>query len=108
VRTPVKSLLEGYGYTVLTASDGEQAIDIFGRYAEQIDLAVLDLVMPKTSGRDVWVAIEKTRPDLKVLFISGHAATSVHEDFAPPSSLPFLSKPFSVIDLANKIREILD
>ena len=107
VRMPVKSLLEAYGYTVLAAGDGEEAIKLFERHVGEIDLAVLDLVMPKAGGMHVWQVIRETKPDTKVLFISGHTA-AVHEDFMPPSDLPLLSKPFSVLNLANKIREILD
>jgi len=108
VRAPVKSLLESYGYIVLAASDGEEAIKLFERHADEIDLAVLDLVMPKASGKYVWYAIREIRPDMKILFMSGHAATSVHEDFMPPPDVPFLSKPFSVMTLVGKIREMLD
>lgn len=108
VRMPVKALLEGYGYTALAAADGEQAIELFRDHSDEIDLAVLDLVMPKAGGKNVWQAIEETEPNVRVLFISGHSAAAVHKDFMPPSHLPFLSKPFSVLSLADKIREILD
>ena len=108
VRMPVKSLLEAYGYTVLDVGDGEEAIKVFERNVGKIDLAVLDVVMPKAGGKQVWEAIREIRPDMKVLFMSGHATAEVHEDFMPPSNLTFLTKPFSVLSLANKIREILD
>jgi two-component system cell cycle sensor histidine kinase/response regulator CckA len=107
VRMPVTSLLEAYGYTVLAAGDGEEAIKLFERHVGEIDLAVLDLVMPRAGGKHVWQAIREAKPDAKVLFISGHTAAA-HEDFMPPSDLPVLPKPFSVLNLADKIREILD
>ena len=108
VRMPIKSLLEGYGYTVLAAGDGEEAIELFRDHADEIDLAVLDLIMPKAGGKHAWQIIKETKPDVKVLFISGNTPTAVHEDFMPPSDLPLLTKPFSVLNLATKIREILD
>lgn len=107
VRLPAKSLLEGYGYRVLCAGDGEEAIDLFNQHRDSIDLAIVDLVMPKSSGRQVWEAIQGIRSDVKFLFISGHTATSAHEDFAPPPELPMLSKPFSLFHLAKKVRELL-
>ena len=108
VRTPVKTLLEAYGYNVLAAKDGDQAIELFRKHSDETDLAVLDLVMPKAGGKHVWQSIRQIRPDMRVLFVSGHTATSVHEDFMPPPDLPFLSKPFSVLTLVGKIREMLD
>jgi PAS domain S-box-containing protein len=108
VRTPLKAVLEDYGYTVLCASDGKEAAGLFKRHADKVDLAILDLVMPKAGGKYVWQAIREVRPDVKVLFISGHSAAAVHEDFKPPKELTYLSKPFSMLDLAAKIRELLD
>ena len=107
VRTPVKSVLERYGYTVLSASDGEEAVELFKQHADNIDLAVLDLVMPKAGGKCVWQTMSEKRPDLKVLFISGYTRAAIHKDFKPPSDMPFLSKPFSVTEMAGRIRELL-
>ncbi len=104
---PVKSVLERYGYTVLSASDGEEAVELFKQHADNIDLAVLDLVMPKVGGKCVWQTMSEKRPDLKVLFISGYTEAAVHKDFTPPSNMPLLSKPFSVTEMAGRIRELL-
>ncbi|HUV05055.1 MAG TPA: PAS domain S-box protein [Armatimonadota bacterium] len=107
VREPVKSVLEGYGYTVLCASNGEEAIELFNGHADEVDLVILDLVMPKAGGKHIWRAMSERRADLKALFISGHSTVVVHQDFSPPPNMPFLSKPFSATELAARIRELL-
>ena len=105
VRMPIKSMLEGYGYTVLCASNGEEAMELFNRHGGDVALVILDLVMPKAGGKCIWRAMSEARPGLKAIFISGHA--TVHQDFTPPSHMPFLSKPFSAMELAAKIRDVL-
>lgn len=107
VRTPIKLALEGYGYKVLCASDGDEAIDLFNTYTGNIDFAILDIIMPKSGGKYVWNVLHAHNPDLKALFISGYTADSVHEDFAPPEDLPILVKPFSLVELMHKVRELL-
>ena len=107
VRTPAKLVLEAHGYTVLCAKDGEEAIDLFRQHAD-IDIAILDLVMPKAGGKQVWTTLAETRPDIPVLFISGYSEASVHQNFSAPPDMPLLTKPFSLLQLAATVREILD
>ena len=108
VRLPAKSVLEEYGYKVLCASDGDEAFELFKQHADEIDLVIMDLIMPKSGGKHVWQRMKKIRSDLKVIFISGYKATTARKDSASLPDAPFLSKPFSLIELARKVRTLLD
>lgn len=108
VRDLFKVLLEGLGYQVLTACDGEEAIEVLSTYQDQIDLAVLDAVMPKLSGPQVYEHILSSSPDLPCLFLSGYSEEIVQRYFDQRLNVPMLHKPVALRDLGKKIREILD
>jgi len=107
IRTLAERILTGFGYTVLVARNGEEAIKIFRQHKE-IDLAVLDVVMPRKSGREAFEEMHKQNPLLKVIFMSGYSANAIHDSFVLIPGMPFLSKPFGPTLLARKIREVLD
>jgi hypothetical protein len=96
------------GYIVLTARDGEEAVDLFRKNMEGIDLALLDLVMPRKGGKEVYVEMRKARADIKVIFMSGYSGEAVHGSSVLIAGIPFLSKPFGPGVLARKVREVLD
>ncbi len=108
VRDLFKVLLEGLGYQVLTACDGEEAIEVLSTYQDQIDLAVLDAVMPKLSGPQVYEHILSSFPELPCLFLSGYSQEIVQRYFDQGLNVPMLHKPVALRDLGKKIREILD
>ncbi len=108
VRTPLKVALEVYGYKVLAASDGEEALDLFAKNREDVDLLILDSIMPKAGGEIVWQNVQKVRPDVKAIFISGHAGMDDRKNRAKHRNVAFMIKPFSIQHLAGKIRELLD
>jgi len=108
VREFVREVLTKLGYTVLTANDGAEALDLFTADPERIDLVILDAVMPRLTGQETYEAMAAVRPDLPVLFVTGYAA---HMVYMPPSqlaALPILQKPFTMADLARKVREALE
>ena len=109
---PVRKLMEqtllNLGYNVLVARDGEEAIDLFRTNRDGIDLAILDVVMPRKGGKAAYEEMHKVKADLKAIFISGYTANAVHESFVLIPGMPFLSKPFGVGVLARKVREVLD
>ncbi|MBI2425074.1 MAG: response regulator [Candidatus Hydrogenedentes bacterium] len=108
VRNVTRMFLERAGYTVITAEDGEQAIESFEAGQARFDLVVLDSVMPKTSGRAVYDYIRQRRPELPVLFVSGYNAAEIHTDFVLNSGLEFIQKPFTKDVLLQRIRSLLD
>jgi len=101
-------LLEGKGYTVLAASDGEEAVRIFNDHSGEIALALLDLSMPKLNGRGVYDEIHRLNPNLPFIFDSGYPASVVDEEFFDSTHSILLQKPFTPNTLLHAIREALD
>jgi two-component system, cell cycle sensor histidine kinase and response regulator CckA len=107
VREIISTILRNYGYTVVEAVDGSDAVEIFSGHRE-IDLIILDSVMPGKNGREVYEEIKKMKPDIKVLFISGHARDTVLDKGIMDKDFNFISKPVSPGELLQTLREILD
>ena len=107
VRHSAREFLVLAGYTVLEAVDGEDAIRIAGSYHGPIHLMVSDVIMPKMGGAHLAAQLAITRPEMKVLFVSGYAERTVLRHGAIDVTTRFLQKPFSLKMLARKIREVL-
>jgi len=93
---------------VLTACDGEEALRVFEEHADEIDLALLDVMMPNLGGRAVYERILKTRPNLRFLFASGYSMNAIHTNFVLDEDLALIQKPCQRDDLLRKVREVLD
>jgi PAS domain S-box-containing protein len=101
-------LLVGQGYTVLAAPSAVEAIRVAGERAAEIRLLMTDVVMPEMNGRDLATKLLALYPHLKRLFMSGQTADVIADHGVLDERVPFLQKPFSVHDLAAKVREVLD
>jgi signal transduction histidine kinase len=108
VRNLTKNLLEGYGYKIIEAVDGEDALTIFNANKDKIQLLITDVVMPKRNGKDVYNEIRKIRPDMKALFVSGYNEEVIHKKGILEEGLNFISKPFAPTEFLRKVREVLD
>ncbi|MEA2085363.1 MAG: ATP-binding protein [Thermodesulfobacteriota bacterium] len=108
VRNLSQIILEKAGYTVLTAVDGEEALSVFKNHADEIDLALLDVIMPKLGGRAVFNHIREQRPDIRILFCSGYSMNAVHTDFILDKGLQLIQKPYQRNDLLRRVRDALD
>jgi len=108
VRKLVRGILEDHGYRVLEAESGAQALDMVARHDGRIDLLLTDVVMPHMSGREVAEAMATSRPETKVLYLSGYTDHVVVDRGVLSAGARFLQKPFSPEALARKIREVLD
>ena len=100
-------MLDGLGYNILTANGGQEAIDLFGKEKDNIDLVILDLVMPDVDGEAVFHEIRKISPKIKVLFASGHYMVEQTRALLKSGLSDFLHKPFNLRQLSTKIRTIL-
>ena len=107
IRSFTEQALKESGYNVLVARNGEEAIEIFLRNKE-IDLAVLDVVMPRKGGKEAFEEMHTRNPRLKVIFMSGYSADAIHDSFVLNAGTPFIQKPFGPTILARKVREVLD
>ncbi|MEK6673012.1 MAG: PAS domain S-box protein [Nitrospirota bacterium] len=110
VRSVVKEVLERYGYKVIEAVDGDDAIAKFfeHEHMEDVRLLLLDVVMPKKNGKEVYEEIKKFVPCIKVLFTSGYTANVIHKKGVLDEGLIFISKPVAPNELLRKVREVLD
>jgi PAS domain S-box-containing protein len=108
VRRLAARVLRSRGYTLLEARDGEEAERIAREHPEAIDIVVTDLVMPRMSGRQLAGVLERVRPRLRFLFMSGYTDEAVMRQGVHESAVDFLQKPFSPEELARKVREVLD
>ncbi|MDO9080208.1 MAG: response regulator, partial [Desulfuromonadales bacterium] len=106
-RTMMQDILEEFGYTVLSACDGQEAIELYHQHRENIDLLLLDVMMPKLKGREVYDAVRRIDPTIKALFCSGYDAEKIQGQGGLAQDMNFLSKPFTPKDLLMKIREVL-
>ena len=104
----VVHVLRRAGYTVLIARDGEEALRVFEEHADAIDLALLDVVMPRLSGRDVMERIRARSARVRFVFSSGYRAGGLHTDFLALEGLPLIAKPHSHGELLRAVREALD
>jgi PAS domain S-box-containing protein len=102
-----KIMLGELGYTVLAAGSPDEAIKLAEQYTGDIPLLVTDVVMPEMSGRDLQKRLTALRPDMKFLFMSGYTANVIAHRGTLDEGIDFLQKPFSMNDLAAKVREAL-
>ena len=108
VRGFLRNLLRLYGYDVLEASGGSEAMAICREHAGKIHLVVTDVVMPGMSGRELAERVAEEHPAMKVLLISGYTDDPSIQSGGAQAGLAFLQKPFSPIALTQRIREVLD
>jgi two-component system, cell cycle sensor histidine kinase and response regulator CckA len=106
VRRLVVSELTRRGFTVLEAEDGASALELFQREKNRVDVLVTDVVMPRMNGADLAKAVGKLRPDLKILFISGHPERA-GVGLDPTGVTNLLMKPFTADTLASRIKELI-
>lgn len=100
--------LQELGYSVLLAENGLDAVDIFKNNPGQIDLTILDMVMPKMGGHQAFEEIRKLSPDAKVLLYSGYVSEEEVRDLLAQGAAGFLPKPHRLETMIREIRRILD
>ena len=102
-----KALLEKLGYQVLAAGGGRQGLEIYGQNAANIDLVILDMIMPEMTGAETYELLKEMDPRVKVLFSSGYTMDGVANDILKQSSPSFIQKPFDLKKISHKVREAL-
>ncbi len=103
----LKGLLENSGYNVITATNGEDAVKQFISYQDKITLLLLDVIMPKKNGREVYSEIIAIRPDIKALFISGYTSDVIDWKGALQEGINLIPKPVRPDELLTKLGELL-
>jgi PAS domain S-box-containing protein len=108
VRNLTTAVLKGFGYTVIEASDGEEALLKFRDNKDTIKLLVLDAIMPKKNGQEAYNEIKKLNPSIKAIFTSGYTAEIIQTKNILEEGITLLSKPVSPNKLLNTVAEMLD
>jgi two-component system cell cycle sensor histidine kinase/response regulator CckA len=108
VRKLTQVVLSEFGYRVIQAMDGEEALRKFLDNRAAISLLIVDVIMPRLNGRDVYEEVKRIRPDVKVLFTSGYPADLIQKESVLEKGLNFLSKPASPQALLRAVRQLLD
>jgi CheY-like chemotaxis protein len=98
LRNLAKRVLEPAGYTVFSAATGEEALRLLERHRAPVHLVLSDVMMPGMSGQELGEWLAQTRPEIKVLYMSGYASDTI----------AFLNKPFTAAALLRRVREVLD
>ena len=102
-----RRMLEALGYTVLTACSGQEGLRIYDRHKGSIDVVILDMIMPGFGGRETFDALLRQDPGVKVLLASGYSIDSQAKEIMAAGCRGFIQKPFGIVDLSRKLREIL-
>ena len=108
VREMVGELLKTAGYQVLEAGNGEEALVVSNGYDEEIHALITDVVMPQMNGHELAKKLKDSRPDIKILYISGYNQEATQKYVTDDADGSFLQKPFASAALVLKVREILD
>ena len=108
VRRLVEKLLRLKGYRVLSAASPAEAIALSRQRTDSIELLLTDVIMPGMNGRELARVLASSRPEMKVLYMSGYADAAMNQHGILPPGTAFLSKPFTPEALARKVREVLD
>ena len=108
LRKLFSTVLQAHGYNVILAEDGEDAIVKFTDNKDKIKLVMLDMIMPKISGKEAYDEIIKLRPDMRILFSSGYTSNKIDKNSMLKDGFDFIMKPVSPKDLIKKIRGMLN
>lgn len=108
LRKLTRTVLTQFGYTVIEAADGEEAVQRYLENKDAVKLLVLDVVMPKKNGKEAYEEIHALYPAVKAIFLSGYTANLIHRKGILAEGIDFIMKPVTPVDLLMKVREVLD
>jgi two-component system, cell cycle sensor histidine kinase and response regulator CckA len=104
IREFLKTFLQAKDFEVISASSGEEALDLWNEHGAEIDLVITDIVMPGIDGKTLADRLRANRRDLPIIFISGYVPEEIAEETLDGA---FFKKPFSPLDLLNTMEELL-
>ena len=107
VREMTVKILKQYGYKVLWAQTGGDALLVCQEQPAPVDLVLTDVVMPNMNGSQFVARLRVMWPDVKVLFMSGYTSNVIAQQGVLDANTPFIQKPFRMLDLLTKIKEVI-
>ncbi|RJP73543.1 MAG: PAS domain S-box protein [Candidatus Abyssobacteria bacterium SURF_17] len=108
VRSLAKDALESYGYTVLVARDGVEAVDAYRENNGNIGLVIIDMVMPRMGGRETFLKLKELNPRVKALLSTGYSRNGKVNEILRTGVMGFIQKPFQLEELLSRVRTVLD
>ncbi len=108
LRDIASHILKTLGYKIFLVSDGMEALEIFRKKAHEIDIVLLDVVMPLLNGREAYREMKKIRAEIPVLFVTGYSLDGIQTNFILDEGFNVIQKPFTLISLGKKIRAVLE
>lgn len=108
VRNLAEKILKGHGYKVLTAANGEEAVELSSNYEDFIHLVLTDVVMPGMNSRDMMERLKSARPEIRKLYMSGYSDDTIVHHGIMDIGNAFIEKPFTSASMGRKVREVLD
>jgi PAS domain S-box-containing protein len=108
VRDLLCTTLENSGYRVFSAADGAEAMEFFMGGTEHVDVVILDLNLPRLSGLQVREYLRGTRPEIRMVIVSGHVPPELRQDFEQAGDVGIVNKPFSLATLGGVLRKVLE
>ena len=103
-----EELLKELGYKVLIARGGKEAVEIYEKNKDLVDIVILDMIMPNMSGSVTYDRLKEIDPDIKVLLSSGYSINGQATEIMDRGCNGFIQKPFKLKELSQKLREVLD
>jgi two-component system, cell cycle sensor histidine kinase and response regulator CckA len=107
IRNVVRTALEKFGFSVLTAADGFEAVELFRAQASEVAVVLLDMTMPRMSGDEAFQEMRRIRPDVRVILSSGYTEQEATTRFADAGLAAFIQKPYQPLELLDKILGVL-
>ncbi len=108
ILTVGREICKALGYSVITSDSGKEAIEIYKEQKNQINLVVLDMIMPEMNGLETFIKLKKINPDIKVLLSTGYSIDEKAQEMLRQGCKGYILKPYSVIDFSHKLREVLE
>ena len=108
IRTITAEMLSLHGYSVLVTENGTNALKLLNEITEPVHLLITDVIMPDLNGKDLMDKILEKTPEIKVLFMSGYPESVISHYGVLGSDVNFIQKPFSILALTRKVREVLN
>lgn len=108
ILTVGREICKALGYSVITANSGKEAVSIYRERKEEINLVILDMIMPEMNGLETFLELKKQNPDVKALLSTGYSIDEKAQEMLRQGCRGYILKPYSVIDFSHKVRDVLE
>lgn len=108
VRNFAEEVITTLGHSVISCSSGREAVDIFSRKWKEVDLVILDMMMPDMNGKDTFVELKKINPEVKVVFASGYSDINATQSLIDDNLTSIMNKPFDIKAISDKLKQMLN